>query len=61
VSSIAIATLDWSLHIPEYNCTVNSLDLSLLSDLSPLTDLIERKKKRGGRSQHVCVLNATLE
>jgi len=50
VSSIAIATLDWSLHIPEYNCTVNSLDLSLLSDLSPLTDLIERKKREEGEA-----------
>lgn len=46
--SVAIATLDWSLHIPEYNCIVNSLDLSLLSDLSPLTDLMERKKREEG-------------
>jgi len=50
MSSVAIATLDWSLHIPEYNCTVNSLDLSLLSDLSPLTDLIERKKREEGEA-----------
>jgi len=50
MSSVAIETLDWSLHIPEYNCTVNSLDLSLLSDLSPLTDLIERKKREEGEA-----------